>query len=650
MDGIISWGPLVFVGGLLWLTTASFGRTSKITRIALCASAALLLVRYLCWRLWFTLPLGPSWIQTAWALSFVACEAGVVLNSLTSLFFLARHRDRTEEAARHGNSKLLDAPVDVFIVTYNEGLDILERTIMGALSIDHDDLRVWVLDDGARDSVRQLSEALGANYVFRVKGKHAKAGNVNNGLEQALKVGRRPEFVLLLDADFIPKRSILKRVLGLFERPEVGIVQTPQHFYNTDPLQMNLLCTSVWPDEQRFFFNVYMPSKDAWGAAFCCGTSAVIRVNALEKSGGFATDTVTEDMLTTFKMYECGYRTIYLNEPLSHGLAPETLAEYVSQRSRWCVGTLQQIYTRWSFSGSGRIGWLNRLSHFDSCLYWITRAPFNLMLICAPIAYWTFGLITIRSTPADLLYWMAPALVANYAFMTVVSNKRVLPLLTDVSQLLPAVTIVRTVLTTLLRPFSRPFKVTAKGISTTKTTVEWQFLSVFAVFTVLTCFGLCTHISGFNSIRASTGYSLNVLVSLSNIVVLSLAMAACVERPRWRRDERFRSNERAVVKLSSGQVFQAHIHDISVGGASLTGIVTAGSLSGDGELYLPEANLLLPFSVMKQRSESLSVSFRLSDKLRRSLIVHIFTGDYHNEVEQVLVRRVFAAVAKAIFG
>jgi cellulose synthase (UDP-forming) len=650
MGEMIAWGPLLFVSGLFLLITAWFGRTAKLTRVLLCATAAAFLLRYLFWRLSYTLPLGESRIQSAWAILFVVSEAGVVLNSLTSLFFLARHRDRTEEVVRYGNSKLLDAPVDVFIATYNEGLDILERTIEGALSIDHDDLRVWVLDDGARDSVRQLSEKLGAHYVFRKKGKHAKAGNVNNGLEQALKVGRRPEFILLLDADFIPKRQILKRVLGFFETPEVGIVQTPQHFYNTDPLQRNLLCSSLWPDEQRFFFNVYMPSKDAWGAAFCCGTSAVVRVDALEKSGGFATDTVTEDMLTTFKMYECGYRTIYLNEALSHGLAPETLAEYVSQRSRWCLGTLQQIYTRWSFSGPARIGWLNRLSHLDSCLYWIARAPFNLLLFCAPIAYWTFGLITIRSTPSELLYWMVPAVVANYAFMTLVSNKRVLPLLTDVSQLLPAVTIVRTVLTTLLRPFGRPFKVTAKGISTSKTTVEWQFFSVFAVLTVLTCFGLCTHISGFNTIRASTGYTLNVLVSLSNVVMLSLAMAACVERPRWRQDERFRSNKRAVVELSSGQTFQAHVHDISVGGARITGIETPSSLSGDGELYLPEANLVLPFSVMNQRTGSLSVRFRLTDKLRRALIIHLFTGDYHNDIEQVRVRRVFAAVTKAIFG
>jgi cellulose synthase (UDP-forming) len=137
-----------------------------------------------------------------------------------------------------------------------------------------------------------------------VKGKHAKAGNVNNGLLHALATGRRPEFILLLDADFVPSVNILKRTLGLFAEPDIGIVQTPQHFFNPDPIQSNLLCASAWPDEQRFFFDIFVPANDAWGTAFCCGTSAVFRVAALLATGGMATETVTEDMLTTFKMEE----------------------------------------------------------------------------------------------------------------------------------------------------------------------------------------------------------------------------------------------------------------------------------------------------------------------------------------------------------
>jgi cellulose synthase (UDP-forming) len=218
--------------------------------------------------------------------------------------------------ARQG-SALLDAPTDVLIATYNEAAEILERTMVGALAIEHADLRVWILDDGNRAWVRGLAESLGVHYVARDKGKHAKAGNVNNGVAHALRTGRRPEFFLLLDADFVPKRAILKRVLGLFEEHDVGIVQTPQHFFNYDPVQRSLLCEAAWPDEQRLFFNVLLPAKDAWGAAFCCGTSAVFRVEAFERAGGMATETVTEDMLTSFRFGGHGYRTIFLNERLS---------------------------------------------------------------------------------------------------------------------------------------------------------------------------------------------------------------------------------------------------------------------------------------------------------------------------------------------
>ena len=97
----------------------------------------------------------------------------------------------------------------------------------------------------------------------------------------------------------------------------------------------------MWPDEQRYFFDVVMAAKDAWGASFCCGTSSVIRFDILRQIGGFPTESVTEDYLVTLKMKAQGYRTVYLNERLSLGLAPEGLKEYVTQRSRWALGFVQ---------------------------------------------------------------------------------------------------------------------------------------------------------------------------------------------------------------------------------------------------------------------------------------------------------------------
>jgi len=84
-----------------------------------------------------------------------------------------------------------------------------------------------------------------------------------------------------------------------------------------------------------------MASKDAWNAAFCCGTSSIIRFAPLMAIGGFPTDSVTEDYLLTLRLRQVGFRTVYLNERLSLGLAPEGLREYIGQRSRWCLGFMQ---------------------------------------------------------------------------------------------------------------------------------------------------------------------------------------------------------------------------------------------------------------------------------------------------------------------
>ena len=116
------------------------------------------------------------------------------------------------------------------------------------------------------------------------------------------QIPTEPDFISILDADFVPLPDFLTRPLSLTLDADVGVVQTPQHFFNPDPIQSNLALTRVWPDEQRFFFDIVMASKDAWNAAFCCGTSSVIRFDALQSIGGFPTDSVTEDYLVSLRL------------------------------------------------------------------------------------------------------------------------------------------------------------------------------------------------------------------------------------------------------------------------------------------------------------------------------------------------------------
>jgi cellulose synthase (UDP-forming) len=516
--------------------------------------------------------------------------------------------------------------------------------------VDHNDLRVFVLDDGTRPWVRELAAELGALYVQRVNGKHAKAGNVNNGLAHALSTGRRPEFILLLDADFIPARTILKRTLSLFDAADVGTVQTPQHFFNPDPVQPNLLRATAWPDEQRFFFEVLLPCKDAWGEAFCCGTSAVCRVAALEAANGLATETVTEDMLTSFKFGEFGYRTIFLNEPFSIGLAPEGLQDYISQRGRWCLGAIQQLHMRWSFFGPARMRWINRLSSFDGAMYWMFSFPFKLMMIAAPALYWWTGTAVIDS--ADLLSYLGPSAVTGVVFMSIFTRNRVLPVMTDVTQLLSATTNILTVISGLIRPWGRPFKVTAKGASTDRVTIQWPHLLPFALLIAATVAGLVVNLSQFSALRGTQGFAVNVFWSVYNILFLTIAVTVCIEMPRRRSAERFPLDERAVIRWADGGETPCRLKDLSVGGARITDIHFAPREAPRSATLLIDAGAIeAPFTPVRAIGRNaLAVRFDLETAARRALILKLFSGANRNQVDEIVLPRVILAIGRKLLS
>src|SRR5260370_3888234 len=242
-----------------------------------------------------------------------------MLSTTMSLFFLTKIRNRTPDVeANLPWLRSQSAPlVDVLICTFNENRLILEQTIVGAMSMNYSNARFWICDDGRREWLRQLCEEHGCGYITRKDNAHAKAGNINNALVYLCDLGKLPEFISILDADFVPKPDFLTRCIALMRDPSVGIVQTPQHFVNPDPIQANLALSGVWPDEQRYFFDVLMASKDAWGAAFCCGTSSVIRFNPLMQIGGFSNAPPTAGCLGTLGFGEILFPNQYSNKPLS---------------------------------------------------------------------------------------------------------------------------------------------------------------------------------------------------------------------------------------------------------------------------------------------------------------------------------------------
>ncbi|HEX5069694.1 MAG TPA: glycosyltransferase, partial [Vicinamibacterales bacterium] len=267
--------------------------------------------------------------------------------------------------------------VDVFVTTYNEDVDLLRQTLRAAVAIRYPH-RTYVLDDGRRPAVRALAEEIGCRYITRSDNAHAKAGNWNNAFRQT-----DADFIATFDADHVPRPEFLDRTLGFFRDDKVAIVQVPQQYHNLESVQHRVSWkTRRMYGEQDAFFNLVMPGKDNWNAAFFCGTGAVLRRKALEPRGGILTDTITEDLHTSIELHAAGWKSIYLNELLVTGLAPADLKSFATQRLRWAEGNLKAA----SFSNPLTLPGLSgaqRISYFASLYHWTIGVP-KLIYYCAP--------------------------------------------------------------------------------------------------------------------------------------------------------------------------------------------------------------------------------------------------------------------------
>ncbi|MDF2689560.1 MAG: glycosyltransferase, partial [Microvirga sp.] len=397
-------GLAVVIGIALLLLPLATPKSAP-TRILLLGLTTLLGWRYMIWRITGTVPSAADGITVdviaGW--TFVTVEAVALVSSTSAYLFLTRRKDRHQEADRN-LAWWGDTPprVDLYIATYNEELEVLERTLAGAQAIDYPNLHVFVLDDGRREWLAEVCRRYGAEHRTRPSNEHAKAGNINYTLAQRLKDKDAPDFIAVLDADFVPHRNFIRRAVALFHDSKVGLVQTPQHFFNPDPIQHNLHIASAYPDEQRFFFDQLEPARDAWGIAVCCGTSSMVRVSALREIGGLPTESVTEDFLLTIRLDSNGYRTVYLNEAQTEGRAPEGLHEYVVQRGRWCLGMMEIVRNVYNPFGSNGLRFMQRLSLVDSLLFWATTFPFRLIALITPLLYWYFGIIVVNASLTDI--------------------------------------------------------------------------------------------------------------------------------------------------------------------------------------------------------------------------------------------------------
>jgi cellulose synthase (UDP-forming) len=568
--------PLLLLAcGIVFFTITVQPNEHRLARLVLCSTVLLAVVVYLDWHsglVWHARPEqvhGVGWVWYFYIFEFVAfAEFGLML------FQISRMTDRLPQANKYerqlrGMDPELLPHVDVWVATYNEQPSILEKTIIGATNLDwpKDKLHVYVLDDGRREWLRAMCAEYGVNYITRPDNQDRKAGNHNH----ALTISDAP-FIVSMDADFVPSPNFIYRTLGFFEDLTVAVVQTPQCFYNAEPMRKNLGMVPYLPDELDFFYRVMQPCRDAWDAAFYCGSAAILRRQAIVDIGGFVTVTDIEDQATAIKLLSRGYKTRYLNEQLSVGLAAESNAVLHDQRNRWCRGSLQILFTDFGpFSRNGP-RFIHRLLFLQT--HWVMSSVTPLTYLLCPILFLWFGWNAFPAAhPTDIL--MIPVLTSITITTAVLwlSRWNFVPFFWHGLQLFMAFELLPNSFASLVKPFGKPLlkinPVTPKGAAASGKRIDFKTLTCLLTVIAVVILGL---FHAANSDRLG-GQSLEMATLLFWItymmVIVLIAALICFEPMHHRSSERFNLGGEAGV-LHFGEVaWPIKIVNISFAGARL---------------------------------------------------------------------------------
>jgi len=389
----------------LWLRQQPEQQSPIWKRRSLIVLISLLTARYLHWRITSSLNLSTH-LSTGLSLLLLTAEAWLLLSGLLPLWLAWRRfpdrRSTIDQLKKQWQSSDWRPMVDILVPTYGEPLEVLERSLIACCHQNYPNHCVWVLDDSGRDEVRELALRHGCHYRHRPTRTHAKAGNLNEGLQHC-----SGELLAVFDADFIPQRDFLECCIGFLQDPSVGLLQTPQTFINADPVMRNLgMERWLLPDEESFYRWIE-PVRDGWGAVVCAGTAFLARRSAIDSVGGFKEQAISEDFVTGLRLRRKGWKLLYLQQKLSAGLAAETMADFVRQRQRWANGTLQSLRLSDGPLGPGELRFGERMAYLEGVVHWFNNMP-RLVLMLMPLSYGLLGTVPILISSSEALRLLLP--------------------------------------------------------------------------------------------------------------------------------------------------------------------------------------------------------------------------------------------------
>ncbi len=278
-------------------------------------------------------------------LFWVAILLGMVrIGIMAVMAFIARYRDRHADAAvlrvrGYIQPSPGDLPlVSIIVPAYNEQVNAV-RTVRSLLQQDYAQLRVVFVDDGSTDETYKTVAA-----AFEGESRVQVFTKINGGKASALNFGiahASGDYVVCVDADTqLHTDAVSQLMRRMMSGVSIGAVAGNVKVGNDNSIltkwQSIEYTTSQNFDRLAFgLINAITVVPGAIGA---------FQREAIEKAGGFTTDTLAEDCDLTIRILRQGYRVVNCSEAVAVTEAPETLKQFMKQRFRWSYGIMQAFW------------------------------------------------------------------------------------------------------------------------------------------------------------------------------------------------------------------------------------------------------------------------------------------------------------------
>jgi YaiO family outer membrane protein len=313
---------------------------------------------------------------------FVFLNGGYLLTTILAMTSLRRHANRAERADVTDVLTSGAPPITLLAPAYNEEATCVEATT-ALLSLVYPEYEVLVVNDGSKDrTLERMKEAFELEAVPRAPGADISTTRVreiyrsrrrpnlwvidkeNGGKADALNVGInycRTELFCAMDADTLLERDALARVVRPFledarTMATGGIIR----IVNDSKVRLGQVEQVRLPRnflarvQVLEYLRAFLAGRVGWDVInamlIISGAFGLFRRTLVVQLGGYATDTVGEDMELVVRIHRhclenrIPYRVSFVPDPVAWTECPESVRVLGRQRDRWQRGLMQVLW------------------------------------------------------------------------------------------------------------------------------------------------------------------------------------------------------------------------------------------------------------------------------------------------------------------